>query len=500
MSIMEKMRGSTDSTPMQIVLVLIVVAFVGWYALPEGEQVNVALEVDGQRILMSEFGPRYQLAKALASAGDRDLSEEQERRLLNDLKQIIARDVVLAHEAARLGYQVSAEEVSHAIKSDPRYFGADGTFDLVLWKDAVKSSGRSRADHEEEIRRRLLRDKLRAAVTLGVAVDERAARAEYEEVLATVDLEYVKVQGDVLAVDDAALSEWSASNEDAVRSEYDRLLPTRFELPATVDLRVIRLQVGEDDGDALRERLDGIRAQAVAGEAFPDLARRWSEDAATVASGGELGERQVSTLTAAIRDAVADLAPGQISPIVDESDRLSLFQLVDRQDARVVPFADAREELALELFRRHRAERAAAEIAQAWGDLPPVELLAELDLQVQSLPKVTAAQYTPELGQPPVELIAQAREAQVGAVLDPFEAPEGASTAWYVARVSGKDAADDEYYSYFLAQKLRLARSEAFEAYASDLQAKAVVDTGEGTATQGGWRDWLSGILPNSGG
>ena len=39
MSILERMRGSTDSTPMQIILVLIVVAFIGWFSLPQAETV-----------------------------------------------------------------------------------------------------------------------------------------------------------------------------------------------------------------------------------------------------------------------------------------------------------------------------------------------------------------------------------------------------------------------------------------------------------------------------
>ena len=49
MSILERMRGSTDSTPMQIILVLIVVAFIGWFSLPQAETVQVQVEVQGGR-------------------------------------------------------------------------------------------------------------------------------------------------------------------------------------------------------------------------------------------------------------------------------------------------------------------------------------------------------------------------------------------------------------------------------------------------------------------
>jgi len=501
MSIMEKMRGSTDSTPMQIVLILIVVAFVGWFALPQGEQVNVALEVDGQRILMSEFGPRYHMAKALSQGPDSDMTEERERELMNLVKQQFAQDVVLASEARRLGFQVSAEEISRVIKADPRYHDDDGKFEIALWKEAIKSSGRSRTDHEESIRRELLRDKLRAAVTLGVAIDESAARKEYEEIMATVDVEYVAVDpGDLpdSLLDPALIRSWAAANQGAVAERYEQLRPVRYQLPAKVGLQVIRLNVGLEDREAIQGRIDAIRAQAIGGADFGELARRHSEDPGTVAAGGDMGERRLAALTAGVRDAISEVPEGGLSQVVDEGDRLSLYRVTGRQPERTVPLDEVRDEIAAALYRDAVAEERARAIAEQWIDDPPVDALVELGLELQILSEVAPSRYEGGIGQPPLAMVEAASRATAGERLELVSAPSGDETAWYIGRVRAKNAADPEMFTTFVAYRLQAERARVFERYADALQARAAVNTGEGTVTQGGWQDWLRGILPGA--
>lgn len=499
MSIMEKMRGSTDSTPMQIVLILIVVAFIGWYALPQGEQVRVALEVDGQRILMAEYGPRFQQARAIAQMGGRDLTEAQERQLANDLKQQIARDVVLAREAKRLGYQVSPEELSRMIRTDPTYQDRTGKFDKALWNDAIKSSGRSRSDFEELLRRELLRDKLRAAVTLGVELDEGAARAEFEEVASTIDLEYVRIDPESYAQafppDPADIATWAAENESALQATYDRLLPSRFDLPDTVELAVIRLRKADTDADAIQERIRGLREQLLSGADFGSLARRWSEDVGTVEAGGAMGERRVSALSSQVRDLIADLPDGGVSEILDEMDRVSIFKVVARQEGRVIPFDEVRDELAREQYLAEQVQARAQAIADGWADLPPVELLTELGATLDTLRDIAPAEYFPGIGNPPPELIERLGGAELGAVHGPV-AGRGERPDWFVARLTNRPEPDEEMWEVFRGRKLREARFIAFERYADDLQTRARINTGEGEVTQGGWQDWLSGILP----
>jgi parvulin-like peptidyl-prolyl isomerase len=498
MSVMEKMRGSTDSTPMQVVLILIVIAFIGWVGLPQGESVNVALQVNGERVLMSEFGPRYHMAKALEQAGDRDLTDERERELMNILKQRIARDLVLAQEARRLGYQVSAEEISRVIKSDPRYFDENGKFDVLLWKDSIKASGRSRADHEDVIRREVLRDKLMAAIAIGAVLDERATRREYNELLSTVDIDVIELHPSAVEdrLDEVAFKAWEVENADRVRAEYDRIAPARYETPEKVGLQVIRLLV-DGNGEEVRERLAALRESAAGGD-FAAVARASSEDAATSADGGDLGERTVLSLVARVRDAIADLQVGEVSDIVDEGDRMSIFRLRSRQEAHTVPFEAVRASLARSLYLEDVAQRWAREIATSWDLDVPAERMNEMGATFDVLRAVSPMQYDAGPDRPPLALVQAAKKAVVGEVLEPVSVPAGQQSIWYVGKVRSFNEADDGLYTYFRSQKLREVRAAAIDRYAADLQAKSQVDTGEGTVMQGGWRDWLAGILPNS--
>ncbi|MFK7930869.1 MAG: SurA N-terminal domain-containing protein, partial [Myxococcota bacterium] len=190
MSILERMRGSTDSTPMQIVLIAIVIAFVGWYALPQGEKVQVAVEVDGERVLVQEFGLRFGQAQRMVG---RKLSEEDERELEATVKAQIARELVLTQESVRRGYYVSPEEIGRSIKDTPAFHDRNGKFNKEQYDDAVKGSGRTRADFETDFRDQLLRDKLHSAVALGVFVDDAAVERQYDLENASIDLEMITI-------------------------------------------------------------------------------------------------------------------------------------------------------------------------------------------------------------------------------------------------------------------------------------------------------------------
>ncbi|TVQ92204.1 MAG: hypothetical protein EA397_07540 [Deltaproteobacteria bacterium] len=502
MSIMEKMRGSTDSTPMQIVLILIVVAFIGWYALPQGEQVRVALEVDGQRILMSEYGPRYDQTKAIYQSRDQNLSDADERRIAHEVKQRIASDVVFAREAKRLGFQVGPNELKYAIVNDPIYQDKKGRFNEQLRNDAIKDSGRSKSDFEQVLRREILRDKLRAAVTLGVTLDESAVRAEFEETASTMKLEYVRIEPSqveqALAPDPQTLLTWADEHDDTLRQAYDRLLPSRFDKPEQVTLRVIRLQKGvTEESDALQERLESIRQELLAGADFGTLARRWSEDPGTVREGGRMGARRVSALTTAVRELLEGVAVGELTQVLDEPDRLSIFKVEDRQEATVVPFAEARESLAAEVYLNTQTEARARAIAEGWTELPPVDLLVEIGAQLQTLDQVSASEYVPRPADPPATLVQSAADAELGAVLEPVSS-EGDRPVWFVGRLVERHEPEEDLFKAFRAQELAKKRRQVLDRFADDLQAKARIDTGEGEVTQGGWQDWLAGVLPSS--
>ena len=489
MSILEKMRGSTDSTPMQVVLVLIVVAFIGWYALPQGEKIQVALEVDGERVLQQEFGQRYYIQEQLA--GGR-LDDAAAAALANEVKQDIARELVVEQEARRQGYHISAREMTRRIKADPRYLDTSGSFDPDLWRGAIKDSGRSKGDVENDYRDALLRDKLREAVTLGVTLPDALVDAEYDERFRTLDLEVVRLDPratEGVTEDPEAVAAWAEANRAAIQADYDGDLATRYELPERLELRVIRLQATDGDREALTERLEGLRAELSAGAPFAALARRWSEDP-SAALGGALGERRVNTLTTTVRDALEDVPEGQLSTVVDEGDVLSLYRVDTRKPARTVPLDEVFDTIAARLYRDMWARTWADEVAEGWrtGALPQ-ERLDEVGARVETLPPVMPSQYQEGPGMPPADLVEQAASADAGTVLPPMARDTDRGQVWFVARVAARNAADPEFKEAFRVRRLMERRDAVWTAYVDSLLAEADVNLGGGQATQGGLFD-----------
>ena len=68
MGVMESMRSSSDSTLMQIVMVLVVLSFIGWYAVPQGDKASIVATVNGERIMDTEYRQLSSPAKARREA------------------------------------------------------------------------------------------------------------------------------------------------------------------------------------------------------------------------------------------------------------------------------------------------------------------------------------------------------------------------------------------------------------------------------------------------
>lgn len=123
-----------------------------------------------------------------------------------------------------------------------------------------------------------------------------------------------------------------------------------FERPARVHLRQI-LTDRRDAAERARQELDQ-------GAAFAAVARRWSIDPSRE-RGGDQGLLALRDLPAALARAVADLEPGETGPVVETEYGFHIFQVLDRQPAGVLPYGQARSEIADQVL--HRRRRAALE-------------------------------------------------------------------------------------------------------------------------------------------
>lgn len=146
-----------------------------------------------------------------------------------------------------------------------------------------------------------------------------------------------RIRADASDVRDSEVEQFYEENED------------RLTLPEQVRVRHILLTwkpMGtQDDRAAIREQMEPILERARAGEDFAALAREFSEDSATKGNGGDTGFFYRGTMVPAFEQAAFALQPGDVSDPVDTVFGVHIIKLEERQEARLLPLDEVREQL-----------------------------------------------------------------------------------------------------------------------------------------------------------
>jgi peptidyl-prolyl cis-trans isomerase SurA len=92
---------------------------------------------------------------------------------------------------------------------------------------------------------------------------------------------------------------------------------------------LLRIRTSGSEEDSARAFLGRLRARALAGESFADLAREYSEDKDTKALGGNLGSFELDQLEGDLKAAIQPLREGEITePVALARGSVSGFQIV----------------------------------------------------------------------------------------------------------------------------------------------------------------------------
>lgn len=128
---------------------------------------------------------------------------------------------------------------------------------------------------------------------------------------------------------------------------------------------------------AIVARLQKIRAEALAGADFAELARRHSQDP-TAPAGGDLGEFPRGRMVPAFEESVFALKVGEISEVVQTRFGYHLIKLEAYSPERAPKLEEARERIRGQIVAERRADYAKQLVAQLVADAR-VEVLINLD-------------------------------------------------------------------------------------------------------------------------
>src|SRR5262245_4511924 len=256
---------------------------------------RVIAKVNGEIITQSEFQAR-QLAAAQAARIDPDKVPQFLRENNSKILQEAVDDLLLVQRADEAGLRLRPEYVREVIEN-------------------IKKENKIGSD--EELMAQLTRE--------GMTLDD--LKRNIERSIVRRQLLSREVEGKVAVTDTEAKAEYDAKKEE-------------FSKPATVTLQEIYVKA-EGGGEALARELV---KRARAGEDFATLAKAHS-GGATRAAGGDLGKLSKGDLNPTLEKVAFGLAKGGVSDPVRSGDGYRIFKVLDKTEASVVPFEEAKADI-----------------------------------------------------------------------------------------------------------------------------------------------------------
>ena len=116
---------------------------------------------------------------------------------------------------------------------------------------------------------------------------------------------------------------------------------------------------GSGSKEEARKTAEEIRARALAGESFTELAKTYS-NLPSAADGGAIGHLKKEEMAAYMRETVLAMKPGEISPIVDTGNAFQFFKLLSVRDGDMVikaPYESVKGEIRDMLYRQEMEEQ-----------------------------------------------------------------------------------------------------------------------------------------------
>ena len=397
-------------------LFIVVLAFIFLYIPsfldePGAAGLNDAVaSVNGREISVARFRRVYQQQmQAYRSSYGGNLDERMLKQLGIDqriVQQMIEEETGIA-EAERLGIVATDAEVRERIASLPalqengRFMGEERYRQMLQMQNPPMRPD----EFEEQVRRGVTLEKLRAALTGWIALTDKEVEDEFkrrnEKVkLAVVSFPADKFKEGLQATDEELASYYEQHKndlkiaekrkvryalvdmqairertqiaaEDIQRSYEDNL--QQYSTPEQVRASHILLKTEGKDEGAVKKQAEELLAKVKGGTDFAQLATTFSEDDVSKAKGGDLDYFSKGQMVPEFDKAAFSMAPGQISDLVKTQYGFHIIKVVDKKEGSTRPLADVKPQIEDQLkWERAQAEaqRIADEVA---GKLKKVE-------------------------------------------------------------------------------------------------------------------------------
>ncbi len=374
-----------------------------------------------------------------AAMRNRTLPPELAGQLIPQYVNQMISERALAFEAERLGFEVTDEDVAQAIRSIfPQLFPNGQFAGRDVYQAMLAQQNLSIAQFERDLRKQLLLTKIRNLALEGVVVTPDEIEKEFRRRNQKVKLDYIALTAekyrsqaavstqeikdyyekskpsfqipmkrsyDLLIADETEIAKAFAIPDAELRRAYEQNRD-RFRTPERVHVRHILLKTADkpkDEIPKIKEKAEALLKQVKDGADFAELAKKNSEDPGSGAKGGDLDWVSRGQTVKNFEEAAFSLKPKEISNLISTEYGFHIIQVLEKQEARVKPFEEVKDELANERKKQMVYDRmqSAADQARQLLQQNPAQadaIAKKLGIEAVHVEKAGLVDAVPRLG------------------------------------------------------------------------------------------------------
>lgn len=299
----------------------------------------------------------------------------------------------IAYEFGRLGLTISDEEVLAGLQQEaPQYFKDGVLISKDEYEQKVAAQGMTLQDMVDAMRRKLMLNKVQNIVYASILVPNKEVEDEYRRTKERASIAYIafaaaKFQADikptdqelhqvfeshhgeyftpekrsfqVVIIDQAKLEQTMTVPEAELHAAYNASMDN-FRMPDRVKAQHILIKTqGKTDAEkkAALAKAEDILKQLKAGADFSEMAKKNSDDSSNAPKGGDLGWFVRGQMVADFDKAAFAMKPGELSGIVTTEFGYHIVKVNEKENARVKPFEEVKDELGAELKKARIADQ-----------------------------------------------------------------------------------------------------------------------------------------------
>ena len=528
---LQSMRSGAQSTPVKILLILIVISFAGFgvESVLFGSSGTSVADVNGEEITPQQLqiaieNQKRQMMQIFGENLDPAMLEDDRLRG-SALEGLIERQLLLQSADAQ-GLVASSRAIGQIVAS-VEAFQVDGQFDADRYKVVLANAGlspeRFRREQAQQIKLSDLQQSvlasdfttaLEVAATADISSEERDVRyllldaeAVFADVVVSEDAvaeyygdhldDFVSEEQVVAQYIELQLEDFFAPVDEALVREQFEAVKGEYEVKDQTRVAHILLIQGDDESiEEYTQRIDDVAARLAAGTAFGDVAANASDDIGSADLGGELGFTDGTVFPDAMEEAIAELEVGQISAPVKTDAGTHFIRVEERVAGEAPDFESLRAELA-DSIQRSAAEKELLIAVDALRDIsfnsPDLTGPAEsLGVQSQLSSPVTRGAGDGVFGNEQVRAALFSNEVyQAGNNSEVIELPGSRFVAVRVAeKVPPAQLVLEEVATDIRAQLEMEARAAELDRLLEEIKARRQAgETIDAIATESGW-EW----------